>query len=546
MSEVIAGRLLIEARPPMGTGVARRLHLTRPALLVSLLLEAGLLLWLWLWLSVGIAPTAAAETSWAAVSPATESTESAATKASESTTELATWALKEVEAIVAAKTWLRLWLKLRLWITEGHKLCTTLGPHEATIGRGSDRGWLAIYELLCRGRSATATLEAEAAERRSLRHGIATEAAGLGRGLSVAGASVGVRVGHRVAHIEATDLLGVRVGPAVGAGLGATSLRIDRGLTQLVVVLHIVVQVEAEQTQAQTQITVGAALQSEALAQIVRGERGAEAHVAHTELIRNAAADGTVGIGARACQGVADLQASQIHVTCACLAVGDDALSILAGHCTRVRQTLCVLQVVAQIHLALVGVRVGFRHGSLALATSEARLGSEAALGSKARLLPEAQELCLSYREREEERENSSVCERERESGLVGQKVNEKVFAQLAKLCCLLRDIKGKHITELYAFIIHTPIPPSPIPSFPHSSCSCLVELLKLVLFSKIFFVCFFPHFAVSNLNIIKCASLSSSSSLHYCYILCFVCCLFSPKLFRDFTQKTLPNNVDN
>lgn len=473
MSEVIARRLLIEARSPVGAGIARRLHLTRPALLVSLLLEAGLLLWLWLWLSVGIAPTAAAETSWAAVSTAAESTESAATKAAESTTELATWTLKEIEAIVAAKPWLRLrlWLKLRLWITEGHKLCTTLGPHEATIGRGSDRGWLAIYELLCRGRSATATLEAEAAERRTLRHGIATEAAGLGRGLSVAGASVGVRVGHRVAHIEATDLLGVRVGPAVGAGLGATSLRIDRGLTQLVVVLHIVVQVEAEQTQAQTQITVGAALQSEALAQIVWGERGAEAHVAHTELIRNAAADGTVGIGARACQGVADLQASQIHVTCACLAVGDDALSILAGHCTRVRQTLCVLQVVAQIHLALVGVRVGLRHGSLALATSEARLGSEASLGSKARLLPKAQELCLSYREREVERENNSVCEREREwqTGLVGQKVNEKVFAQLAKLCCLLRDIKGKHITELYAFIIHTSIPPSPhllLPSF--------------------------------------------------------------------------------
>lgn len=422
VSEVIARRLLIEARSPVGAGIARRLHLTRPALLVSLLLEAGLLLWLWLWLSVGIAPTAAAETSWSAVSTAAESTESAATKAAESTTELATWALKEIEAIVAAKPWLRLWLKLRLWITEGHKLCTTLGPHEATIGRGSDRGWLAIYELLCRGRSATATLEAEAAERRTLRHGIATEAAGLGRGLSVAGASVGIRVGHRVAHIEATDLLGVRVGPAVGAGLGATSLRIDRGLTQLVVVLHIVVQIEAEQTEAQTQITVGAALQSEALTQIVRGERGAEAHVAHTELIRNAAADGTVGIGARACQGVADLQASQIHVTCACLAVGDDALSILAGHCTRVGQTLCVLQVVAQIHLALVGVRVGLRHGSLALPTSEARLGTEASLGSKARLLPEAQELCLSYREREKKRGRTIQCasEREREREWLG------------------------------------------------------------------------------------------------------------------------------
>lgn len=128
---------------------------------------------------------------------------------------------------------------------------------------------------------------------------------------------------------------------------------------------------------------------------------------------------------------------------------------------------------------------------------------------------------------------------RERESGLVGQKVNEKVFAQLAKLCCLLRDIKGKHITELYAFIIHTPIP-TPL----HPLLPSFIMLLPrgtpqtCSLFPN--FLCFFfPHFAVFNLNIIKCASLSSSSSLHYCYILCFVCCLFSPKLFRDFTQKT-------
>lgn len=116
------------------------------------------------------------------------------------------------------------------------------------------------------------------------------------------------------------------------------------------------------------------------------------------------------------------------------------------------------------------------------------------------------------------------MCERERESGLVGQKVNEKVFAQLAKLCCLLRDIKGKHITELYAFIIHTPIPPSP----PHLLPSFIMLLPRgtpqtCSLFPNFFCVFFFPHFAVSNLNIIKCASLSSSSSLHYCYIFCIL-----------------------